>query len=184
MKRFVAFAVAISMMATVGWVLIARSAPGPKVISIVAPAFTPGEYSEHNKNGSSVCPAFVMSDPGGEVRGDMDNAKGSFFHAVHIPQSMQVTNLRLIVNDNDGDEDVFAYLIRRKIENGTANTDGYRVMGRARTEGAVANKLRAFNDNSIKFGGRVNNRRFMYFVELIDCGVPEPYSVQVFYKKP
>jgi hypothetical protein len=184
MKRYVAALLALALIATVSWVLVARSAGGQKVISISAPAFTPRDYSEHNKMGTSVCTDYVESQTGGEVRGDMDNAEGSFFHAVNLPAGMKVTKLRLVVNDNDGDADVFAYLIRRKIENGTANTDGYRQMGRARSEGAVANTLRAFQDNAIRFGGRTDNQKYMYFIELIDCGLPEPYSVQVFYRKP
>jgi hypothetical protein len=183
MKRFAALAMTLVLIGTVGWVLVARSAPGTKVITLSAPAFSPRDYSTHN-NGTTACTDQVPSEVGGEVRGDMDNGEGSFFHTVQLPQAVKVTKLRLVVNDNDGDADVFAYLARRKIEPGTANTDGYRLMARAKSSGAQAATLRAFNDNTIKAGRRTDNRRFVYFVELVDCGVPEPYSVQIFYERP
>jgi len=187
MKRFAALLLVLVLAASVGWVLIAESAPGTKVVTLSAPAFSPRDYSTHN-NGDPVCenggdPAAVESETGGEVRGDIDNGAGSFFHTVLLPQATKVTKLRLVVNDN-ADTDVWAYLIRRKIENGTANTDGYQVMGRAVSSGAVAATLRAFSDTTIKHGLMIDNRRFVYFVELVHCGGPEPYSVQVFYQKP
>jgi hypothetical protein len=182
MKRIIALVTALILAATIGWVLTARSAPGPKVISLSAPAFSPRDYSTHN-NGTPVCGAAVLSETGGEVRGDMDNSEGSFFHTVQLPDGVRVTRVRLVANDNDGDNDVHAYLVRRNIENNTENTKGYWVMGRASSSGAVLNTLRAFSDNTIN-APNIDNRRHVYFVELVDCGVPEPYTVQVFYERP
>ena len=189
MKKAVALVAGIVVTATLGWVLVARSAGPAKILNLAAPAFSPRDYSTHNNNGFSFCknelgdPVFVPLAQGGEVRGDHDNAKGSFFHTAVLPQGMQVTKLRLVVNDGDAEADVAAYLLRRKITDGTSNTAGYKVMGRAKSDGAVTNTLRAFTDATI-LSGRVDNREFQYFVELIDCGVPEPYSVRVFYEKP
>jgi hypothetical protein len=188
MRRTVAVALAVAMTASVAWVLNARSAGGTKVITLSAPAFSPREYSTHN-NGDKVCrdamedPIFVPSEAGGEVRGDMDNGKGSFFHTVPLPLAVKVTKLRLVVNDGDAEADVFAFLVRRRIEGGIPNTGGYKVMARAKSEGAEPATLRAFPDTTIRGGNKTDPRIYSYFVELVDCGVPEPYSVQVFYRK-
>jgi hypothetical protein len=183
MKRSIAVVLAIAITASVGWVLVARSAGRSKTISLAAPAFSPRDYSEHNRAGDTICAEFAESVTGGEVRGDMDNAKGSFFHTVPLPHRVRVTKLRLIVNDND-ENDVFAYLIRRRIVHGTPNTEGYKVMARANSTWAVLNTLRTFTDDSIQGDILTDTRQFMYFIELVDCGLPEPYAVQVIYKKP
>lgn len=176
------------MTMTIGSVLVAQSAGGARTLTLAAPEFSPRDYSTHNNVGASACkdingdPVFVTSEVGGEVRGDMDNAKGSFFEGVRLPHGTKVENLRVVVNDNDGDTDVFALLVRRRIEGGISNVGGLKVMARAHSTGAVLNTLRRFNDSSID-GARINNAKFEYFVELIDCGVPEPYAVQILYSK-
>ncbi|MDQ4095333.1 MAG: hypothetical protein M3174_03900 [Actinomycetota bacterium] len=189
MRRYVAGALVIALGLTVGGFWVAQSAGGARTVTLAAPEFSPREYSTHNNNATSVCkdPAtgesvFVQSQVGGEVRGDMDNAKGSFFEEVRLPNRATVENLRLIVNDGDADTDVFALLLRRRIEHGISNAGGLTVMATARSSDGVVNTIRRFNDSSIS-APRINNADFEYYVELVDCGIPEPYAVQILYSK-
>ena len=189
MRRYVTGAVVLAGALTLGGVWVARSAGGARTVTLAAPEFSPRDYSTHNNNGTSVCKdpttgdsVFVPTQVGGEVRGDMDNAKGSFFEGVRLPHRATVETIRLVVNDGDAETDVFALLVRRRIEHNISNTGGLTVMGTARSSGAVVNTLRRFNDSSIK-KARIDNANFEYFVELVDCGVPEPYAVQIVYSK-
>ena len=114
----------------------------------------------------------------GEVRGQLDNAKGSFEGFVSLPDHATVTGFSLMVNDADMDDDVIAYLIRRDVADGLDKDKGYRVMARTRSEGAVIDTIRRFEDTTIS-GKVVDNSHHAYFVELVDCGVPEPFAVSV-----
>lgn len=188
MRRYVAAAVFLAVGLSLGGIWVARSAGGARTVTLAAPEFSPRDYSTHNNMADSVCrdakgeADFAESQVGGEVRGDMDNAKGSFFEGVRLPHRATVETIRLVVNDGDADTDVFALLVRRRIEHGISNTGGLTVMGTARSSGAVVNTLRRFSDSSIQ-KPRINNTDFEYFVELIDCGVPEPYAVQLVYDR-
>jgi hypothetical protein len=151
-------------------------------VSISAPAFVGREYSVHNRNGGQLnaCADFVPLQNGGENLGDLDNSKGSYMAFLRLEQNSTVRKVRLFVNDADADDDVSAYLIRRKIVPGLATTDGYKVMGRAQSSGAVTATIRRFTDDTIN-GAVVDNNEFAYFIEMIDCGIPEPFAVQVEY---
>jgi hypothetical protein len=75
---------------------------------------------------------------------------------------------------------VVAFLIRRNVADGLDKHKGYLVMARAQSSGAVLDTIRRFQDTTIT-GRVVDNSHFAYFVELVDCGVPEPFAVSVTY---
>jgi hypothetical protein len=84
----------------------------------------------------------------------------------------------VFANDHDGDNDVHAYLVRRKVVNGLALPGAYRVLAYARSDGAENNVMRQFTDTSI-VTPLVNNQIYSYMIEMVNCGGPEPYAVQV-----
>ncbi len=55
---------------------------------------------------------------------------------------------------------------------------GYEVIAQVNTDGAENNILRKFSDTTID-SPVVNNRTHYYMLELVNCAVIEPYSVQV-----
>ena len=75
-------------------------------------------------------PSGVSNTSNGEVKGQLDNAKGSFETFMRMPNRVTVTRFSLLVNDADMDTDVFAYLIRRDIQNGLNKDTGYLVMAK------------------------------------------------------
>ena len=154
--------------------------PKPHHANYAAPAFTAVVASEHNNMGTSACGNFVPSQQGEENNGDLNARKGSFLENVQIPKGATITNFRLYANDFDA-EDSFAYLIRKQAGDGFAPAqDGYTVMAEVKTDGAVMNTMRAFDDGSIE-APKVDNKNFYYFVELVNCANIEPFSVQVTY---
>jgi len=170
--------------------LVARPAPastasGPQTATLAATALTQVGYSTHNNNNVHDCGAFVpasgVSDTtNGEVHGQLDNAKGSFEGFIRLPDSVTVKQFSLMVNDADQDDDVVAYLIRRNVADGLNKDQGYLVMARAKSNGAVNDTIRRFSDSTIT-GKLIDNSHFAYFVEMVDCGVPEPFAVSVTY---
>jgi hypothetical protein len=155
--------------------------PKPQHANFAAPAFTAVVASEHNNMGTSVCGAFVPSQQGEENNGDLNARKGSFLENVQIPKGATITGFRLYANDFDA-EDSYAFLVRKSQSPGQSPAqDGYSVMAEVKTEGAVMNTMRAFDDASIETPV-VDNRNFYYFVELVNCANIEPFSVQVTYQ--
>lgn len=53
-------------------------------------------------------------------------------------------------------------------------------MAHAKSHGAVNNVMRKFTDSSV-FRARIDNRRYMYYVELVVCPVTEPFAVRIAY---
>lgn len=155
--------------------------PKPQHANYAAPAFTAVTASEHNNMGESVCAAFVPSQQGEENNGDLNAKKGSFLENVQIPKGATITNFRLYANDFDA-EDSFAFLIRKEQAAGLDPAQGgYSVIAEVKTEGAVLNTMRAFDDATIETPV-VDNRNFYYFIELVNCANIEPFSVQVTYQ--
>jgi predicted glycosyltransferase len=100
---------------------------------------------------------------------------------VRLPQGATVSRLSVYGNDNDGDIDIHAYLIRKLIVDGTTPKEtGYTVMASASSSGAVNGVIREFDDTTIN-RPIVDNTRFMYYAELVVCGAVEPFMVQVAY---
>ena len=186
MRTRLILAVSLAGLAVATWLAglgPASGAGGPQYATLAATALTPVGYSTHNSNGNNICEAYVppsgvSEDTNGEVRGQLDNAEGSFEGFVRLPEDATVTQFSVLVNDADSDQDVHAYLIRRNVADGLDKTTGYLVMAHAASDGAVINTIRQFDDDTI-LGKAIDNSHFAYFVELVDCGIPEPFAVRV-----
>ncbi len=170
-----------------GWAVISRgTAAGTVAVHVqnyAAATFTPVAESTHNNNGSSTCAAFVPSQQGSENKGDLNAMKGSFLENVALPQGATVKQLTLFVNDNDGDDGTHVFLVRKQIEAGLSpQFNGYAVMATTQSNGAVLNTMRKFSDKTVT-GAKVDNTRFYYYLELVNCAVVEPFDVQVAYTR-
>jgi hypothetical protein len=186
----------LALATALAWTLLgqpaASGAGAPQVVAIAAPAFTPLGYSTHNGPSSSVCPknpsgggTFVPHSPiddthSGESRGQLDNAAGSFAAFLRLPNGVTLTRFSVSVNDADTDADVFAYLVRRDIAKNLDKDLGYKVLASAHSQGSVVNVIRRFDDTTIA-AHVVDNSHYDYYVELVDCGIPEPFAIQVAY---
>jgi hypothetical protein len=182
MKRLVTASIALASLAVLAWWL-AAPAVGlvESQLGLGVPSFAGRDYSTHNKMGSSICGDFVTLSRGGENFGDLDNASGSFFSPVVLPAGVTVSRFSLFVNDADLDTDVHAYLVKKKIANNLSPpSNGYKVMAEVHSEGSVVNTMRRFSDDTITVPV-IDTDSFYYFVELVDCGIPEPYAVQIVY---
>ncbi len=161
------------------------AAGGATVLSFPVAAFTPVEESTHNNNGNSVCQngVFIPSQQGSENKGDLNAKKGSFLERVPLPQGASVKSLTLFVNDNDGDDGAHVFLVRKLVQRGLSpQFNGYQVMANTQSQGAVLNTMRKFTDSSVT-GARVDNTRFFYFLELVNCATVEPFDVEVSYTR-
>lgn len=181
--------VAIGLIAAAlcGWAIISHvGAAGTVTVHVqnyAVATFTPVESSTHNNNGSSACAAFVPSQQGSENRGDLNAKKGSFLENVALPQGVTVKQVTLFVNDNDGDDGTHVFLVRKAVQNGLSpQFNGYGVMGATKSNGAVNNTMRRFTDKTIT-GAKVDNARFFYYLELVNCATVEPFDVQVAYTR-
>ncbi len=186
-RRLGLIAVAIGAIGVAGAVIISQvtAAGGATVVDFPVAAFTPVEDSTHNNNGNSVCQngVFVPSEQGSENKGDLNARKGSFLERVQLPQGVTVRSLTLFVNDNDGDDGAHVFLVRKLVQRGLSpQFEGYRVMASTQSQGAVLNTMRKFTDRSVS-GARIDNTRFFYFLELVNCATVEPFDVQVAYAR-
>lgn len=170
-----------------GWIIVSRgTAAGTTAVHVqnyAAATFSPVEESTHNNMGNSVCAAFVPSQQGSENKGDLNAKKGSFLENVTLPQGARVKQLTLFVNDNDGDDGTHVFLVRKSIKNGLSpQFNGYGVMAATQSNGAVTNTMRRFTDKTVA-GATVDNSRFYYYLELVNCATVEPFDVQVAYTR-
>jgi hypothetical protein len=150
-------------------------------LTISAPAFVPVAESTHNDSGSSVCGTLVPSQQGSENQGDLNATKGSYLAPVELPDGATVTDLTLFANDNDTDTDVHVYLVRKLLKDGLSpQINGYRAMAKAASNGAVLNTMRAFTDDTVT-KPVIDNQRYAYYAELVNCGILEPFAVQIAY---
>lgn len=154
-------------------------------INLAAPTFHGLPKSIHNDGiagDPDACPTQVPFVQGDERYGDLNNSAGSYEQAVVMPAGASVKELSLFANDNDNDVDATAYLIRKTITNGTTPKEtGYTVMAQAETSGAANSVIRQFTDATIS-GAKVNNLKYMYYVELVVCAnTVEPFAVRVVY---
>jgi hypothetical protein len=160
---------------------------GKQYLNYAAPAFTPVDESEHNTMGSTVCQNFQgrsanAGDFADENNADLNAVRGGYLHSVALPNKATITDLHLFANDNDGDDNVFVFLVRKQMTpNLSPAGSGYEVIAQASSDGAANNVLRKFSDTSID-SPLVNNRTHYYMLELVNCATIEPYSVQVGYR--
>ena len=184
MARRVLFGLGLAAVMVAAVPLLAAAKPKPpkpQHANYAAPAFTPVLASEHNNMGTSVCGNFVPSQQGEENNGDLNARKGSFLENAQLPKGATVTGFRLYANDFDA-EDSYAFLVRKsQSPDQSPAQDGYSVMAEVKTDGAVMNTMRAFDDTTVETP-RIDNRNFYYFVELVNCANIEPFSVQITYQ--
>ena len=180
-------AAAVLAAAPAGWALVSQvtaAAPAPvQVQNHAVASFTAVESSTHNNTGNSVCAAFVPSEQGAENKGDLNAKKGSFLQTISLPQGATVRRLTLFANDFDGDDGTHVFLVRKQIKAGLSpQFTGYAVMAATQSQGAVMNTMRAFSDTTIA-GATVDNTRFYYYLEVVNCATVEPFDVQVAYTR-
>lgn len=161
--------------------------PGKQYLNYAAPAFTPVDESEHNNMGSTVCVDFqgrpaANGEFADENNADLNAIKGGYLQEVVLPNKATITDFSLFANDNDGDDNVFAFLVRKQMTADLSPAgDGYEVIAEVASDGAVNNVLRKFADNTVG-NPVVDNRRAYYMIELVNCANIEPYAVQVGYR--
>jgi len=153
--------------------------------NIEAPTMTGQALSDHNNNTTQACGTFVALNDQGEQSGDLVNSTGSYLGSVQLPQGATVTDFNLFANDGDLDTDVHAFLLRKHIVAGlqSPSANGLATMADAHSSGSVVSVLRRFHDHTIH-QPIVDNSQYSYFVELVDCGIPEPFAMQVVYTTP
>ncbi len=180
-------AAGLLVAAICSWAIISRVTAAGTVtvhaLNYAVATFTAVESSTHNNNGNSACAAFVPSQQGSENKGDLNAKKGSFLANVSLPQGATVKQLTLFANDFDADDGTHVFLVRKRVKAGLSpQFDGYRVMAATQSKGAVMNTMRRFTDSTVA-GARIDNNRFYYYLELVNCATVEPFDVQVAYTR-
>jgi hypothetical protein len=172
-------AVAVCVGAAVAW-----SAAGNRDhhVTIAAPTFVPATDSTHNNAASSVCAGgFQASQPISENKGDLNTSKGSFLAPVNLPDGATIHTFSLYANDNDADEGTHVFLVRKLLmPKLSPQFNGYKVLAKTASKGAVLNTMRRFSDPSVA-GGAVDNAKFDYYVEMVNCATVEPFAVDIAY---
>ncbi len=189
MRRRLSIGLSVALATALAWSLLgpspATGGGSTGYATFAAPAFTQVGYSVHNNAGNTVCdnfaaPADVNDPANGENRGDLDNGNGSYLANVQLPQGARVTRLEVFFNDFDA-ENVHVFLVRKKTERGMPFLDGYRVMAKVKSAGAVNATMRRAATTNIK-GARIRNDRFYYYLEMVECGNVEPHAVRIRYE--
>jgi hypothetical protein len=179
---FLAGALTWAMLGSV----VSSGAPALRYANFSAPAFTPVAYSTHNHGPTSSCGNEEVDHPtgpdtfqgGAENHSDLDAKKGSYLENVRLGQGATVRKLTLFANDAD-DHDVHVFLVRKRVGAGlNPRFQGYKVMARADSSGAVLDTMRKFTDPSID-KPVIDNEHYFYFLELVNCGIDEPFAVQI-----
>ena len=192
MFRYLIASAVTVLAATTLWVLLEED--GAKggtatqgVLVLTAPAFEGVDFSAHNEEaGVEVCNStFVPLAESGELKGGTDgNAEGSFVASAILPHGATVTSLSVTGNDNDGTNDIHAYLMRKRITDGLSPAkSNFRTMAHAQTEDAENNILQVGTDTTIG-SPEISNALYSYFVELVICPITEAYAVRIFYTTP
>jgi hypothetical protein len=189
-KRLLAGAV-LFLAGALTWALlgsvISSGASALHYADFSAPAFTPIEYSTHNHGPTSACGGEEVDHPtgpdtfqgGAENHSDLDAKKGSYLENVRLGQGATVKKLTVFANDNDGDHDLHVYLVRKRVGAGlNPRFQGYKVMARADSSGAVLDTMRKFTDATI-VDPVIDNEHFFYFLEMVNCGTIEPFAAQI-----
>jgi hypothetical protein len=123
-----------------------------------------------------------MPAEGQEIRGVVVNSVGGSIASVQLPRGATVTRFRYAFRDSEAAINTHAYLLRTRLEpgDGIGAGDGYGVMAAVHSEGASP-LLRRPSDGTIA-AAVVNNERYAYFVEIVNCAPAiEPVGVQIVY---
>lgn len=189
MAARISFGLNLVLASALAWMLLgvvpAEGGGNVRWLTVAAPAFEKMGYSGHNDAADHACGVYtapksplVGPSENGENQGDLENGRGSYLHSVHLPQGAQVRRLNLFVNDNDSD-DAHLYLVRKRIQGGLSPAKSlYKVLSHVESAGAVNDVMRRFTDSTIN-EPVIDNQRFSYFLEMVVCGVQEPFAAQV-----
>lgn len=152
----------------------------PVWLSLDAAAFEAREETTHY---AADCGALQSADDR-EFRGTVNGA-GGYIGNVNLPQGATIQGFLLSVRDNDADLNVHGYLLRKRLapQPGGEGFGGYVVLAQTTSSGA-STLLRRFADDTIPTGGTVDNSKFAYFAEIVNCGdTVEPIGIQVVYRR-
>lgn len=169
----------------IAWMLWPAAASGAGVvrINLAATSFRGLAASPHNDGLAGepdACATQVALQDGDEHFGDRNNSTGTFEDGVVLPNGATVKSFSVYANDNDADQDIHAYLIRKLIANGTTPKEGgYSVMAQADGNGAANSVVRKFSAPTVT-DPLVDNTKYVYYVELVICAnTVEPFAVQI-----
>ena len=110
---------------------------------------------------------------------------GSFIGDLQLPQGASVRQFRLSARDNDTDNEIYAYLLRKRMapKAGVDGFGGYQVLASVHS-GGFSMLLRRFTTSSVT-NGLVNDSNFSYFAEIVNCvDTTDPIGVQIVWSKP
>jgi hypothetical protein len=129
-------------------------------------------YSDHcDPNGIS-----IEAENSGTV-----NGQGAYFGGINLPNGTRLRSFRLVVRDNDGELDTYAYLLRKRMVPQSGYdliTEQYRVLASTRSSGASMN-VRRFSDTTVQ-SPVIDQTTYAYFVELVNCGnTVDPLGIQL-----
>lgn len=154
----------------------------PLRINTSAAALTNLYSTEHNNSVASVCPGYTTNggyegeERKGTAFGTYGYNRGSFVSPVYLPNGETPSIFKYYVSDNDATYNSHAYLIRKAL---TGPVDaGYLVLADAHSTGAAA-QIRKFQDITVG-GGVIDNFKYTYFVEQVNCNSTiRPVNLQI-----
>lgn len=173
-------------LVTANLMLLASSTNGATVgtLSLDAATFAFRPSSTHAK--APPCVNAIVTPAEATEHDGTIAGKGGFFGSANLPNGATVTSFSLSARDNDGDDNTYAYLLRKRLDQTSNATDGflaYKVMAQTGSSGASTD-LRQFTDTTVD-AAVVVNRRYAYFVELVNCiDLIDPIGVQIAYTTP
>jgi hypothetical protein len=193
MVKYLLVAVAGAGLALLGgWAL--EDAPGgeaatTRYLDIPAAGLVARYQTTHNAPVSSVCPDFAANpltpENGIEGSGSL-NDQGSYIAPVQLPGGATVNSLSLFVMDNDANDNVHVYLLRKRMSDGEGIQQGYVVMAHAASAMATASTMQKYTDTTVG-SATINVQEYSYFVEYVDCseeGNTRGVGLQIKYTTP
>ena len=125
------------------------------------------------------CSDATIDKADGEDRGALLQFRGGMLFPIQLPDGAKVTRLRFFAVDQEGNDDAFVYLVRKKLEAGVPKDAGYTVMANAHSTGSVMTNVRRFDDTTIT-GALADPTQFAYYLELVSCAITiEPIGIQI-----
>ena len=128
---------------------------------------------------------FVNRGAGGTVAGDaqegtLTNATGTYYAAVSLPNGVTVCKFVLVHRDNDGDGDVTARLMRKRIVIGGSPFDAAVEMARIQTTGGTLGVVKK-RDTRIRQPVIDLSSSFYYAELVVDNNLIEVLGVEIEY---
>lgn len=142
-------------------------------------------WADATQFGSPPCPLTPTAVLEREFRGTTGSV-GTFISNLDLPQAARITSLRVVARDNDADNGLHAYIVRKRFAPSTT-IDGfqaYKVLATVSTStaGASVGITRAVT-NSIA-NNVVDNGLYAYMAEIVNCAdTVDSIGVQVVYSR-